>query len=399
MSDKECPVPEPFSGAIGSVLFLTLLFFLTFISRFIFAPLMPAMSSELGLSHSQAGSIFLFGSMGVFVGSLSAGFVSSRILHKGTIALSLIGAAPALLLCTMLTPLWALRGAVLMLGFMAGMNLPSNVATITALVSRQDWGKALAVQQMAPPLGLILGPLLSVFLMNWFTWRAPLVVLAIAGIAAAVILIRFGNIGQFPGEAPDLSLARIILSGRSFWIMIILFALGMGGQVGIYAMMPLYLITERGMPQASANMLIGLSQVSALFMTFFAGWVTDRIGEKKAISVFLLASGIVTLLLGLVSGLWLKLVVFLQPALIVCYFPAGFAALARIVQPNLRSLATAWVTPCAIVLGGGLFPLLLGYMGQTVTFASGIILAGGIIIVGSCLPFLLDLIEKMDDGC
>ena len=399
MSDKDCPVPEPFSGVIGSILFLTLLFFLTFIGRFIFAPLMPAMSGELGLSHSQAGSIFLFGSIGVFIGSLSAGFVSSRIQHKGTIALSLIGAACALVLCTMLTALWAVRGAVMMLGFMAGMNLPSNVATITALVSRQDWGKALAVQQMAPPLSLILGPMLTVFLLNWFTWRAPIVVIAIACIVAALILIRFGTIGQFPGDAPDLSLARIILSGRSFWIMIILFALGMGGQVGIYAMMPLYLIAERGIPEASANMLIGLSQVSALFMTFFAGWVTDRIGVKMAIFVFLLASGIATLLLGLVSGLWLKVVVFLQPALIVCYFPAGFAALARIVQPNLRSLATAWVTPCAIVLGGGLFPLLLGYMGQTVTFASGIVLAGGIIIVGSGLPFLLDLIEKMDDGC
>ena len=73
MSDKDCPVPEPFSGAIGSILFLTLLFFLTFIGRFIFAPLMPAISSELGLSHSQAGSIFLSGSVGVFIGSLSAG--------------------------------------------------------------------------------------------------------------------------------------------------------------------------------------------------------------------------------------------------------------------------------------------------------------------------------------
>ena len=30
---------------------------------------------------------------------------------------------------------------------------------------------------------------------------------------------------------------------------------------------------------------------------------------------------------------------------------------------------------------------------------SGIVLAGGIIIVGSGLPFFLDLIEKMDDGC
>jgi len=34
-----------------------------------------------------------------------------------------------------------------------------------------------------------------------------------------------------------------------------------------------------------------------------------------------------------------------------------------------------------------------------VTFASGIVVAGGIIIVGSGLPFFLDLIEKMDDGC
>ena len=143
MSDKDCPVPEPFSGAIGSIFFLTLMFFLTFIARCIFAPLMPAISSELGLSHSQAGSIFFSGSVGVFIGSLSAGFVSSRIQHKGTIALSLIGTAFALLLCTILTQLWALRGAVLMLGLMAGMNLPSNVATITALVSRQDWGKAL----------------------------------------------------------------------------------------------------------------------------------------------------------------------------------------------------------------------------------------------------------------
>ena len=128
-------------------------------------------------------------------------------------------------------------------------------------------------------------------------------------------------------------------------------------------MMPLYLISERGMLQESANMLIGLSQISALFMTFFAGWVTDKIGEKKAIFIFLLLSGGVTLLLGLASGLWLKVVVFLQPALIVCFFPAGFAALSRIVQPNLRSLATAWVTPSAIVLGGGLFPPVAGIHG------------------------------------
>ena len=58
------------------------------------------------------------------------------------------------------------------------------------------------------------------------------------------------------------------------------------------------------------------------------------------------------------------------------------------------------MTPSAFVLGGGLFPLLLGYMGQTLSFASGIILAGIIIIIlGSVLPFFLNLIEQLDDGC
>jgi len=399
MQDKTCPQPQPFSGVISSLLFLTLLFFTTFLSRFIFAPLMPAMSTELMLSPSQAGSLFLSGSVGVFMGSLSAGFISSRIQHKGTIALSLFGSGLALLFCTIFTSLWALRGFILMLGFMAGMNLPSNVATITAMVNRQDWGKALAIQQSAPPLSLVTGPLLTILLLTWFSWRAPMVLIAVVGMTMALVLLRFGKVGEFPGEAPDLSLARIIMRNRSFWIMIVLFALGMGGQVGIYAMLPLYLISEGGLSESTANMLIGLSQISAIFMTFFAGWVSDRIGEKKAIFIFLLISGLVTLSMGLVSGFWLKIVVFLQPAIIVCYFPAGFAALARIVQPNLRSLATAWAAPTGFVLGGGLLPLFLGYMGQMLTFAGGFILAGGIIIVGSVLPFFLDLIEKIDEGC
>ena len=139
MQDKTCPEPQPFGSAIGSVLFLTLLFFTTFLSRFIFAPLMPALSTELMLSPTQAGSVFLFGSVGVFMGSLSAGFISSRIQHKGTIALSLFGSGVSLLFCTIFPSLLALRGFVLMLGFTAGMNLPSNVASITALVNRQDW--------------------------------------------------------------------------------------------------------------------------------------------------------------------------------------------------------------------------------------------------------------------
>jgi len=399
MTDKSCPIPESFRDMVGTVIFLTVLFFLTFISRFIFAPLMPAIVRDLSITSGQAGSVFLIGSLGVFLGSLSSGLLSSRINHRGNLVVSMFAGGLALFLCTVMVSLWTIRITMLILGIAAGLNLPSNMATLTAVVSRQDWGKALAVQQMGPPLSLVLGPLLTVFFLSWFTWRMPLIFLAVLTIAVGVFLMRFGKFGDFPGDPINASSARAILSLRSFWIMVVLFALGMGGQVGVYAMLPLYLVTERGLHADLANTLIGVAQISALFMTFLGGWVTDRIGEKRTIVLFLVLSGLVNVMLGFSSGLWLKVAVFLQPALFVCFFPAGFAALARTVQPNMRSVAAALAPPTAFILGGGLFPAALGYMGQAFTFGLGISLSGIVIAAGSLLALFLSLLEKMEDGC
>jgi NNP family nitrate/nitrite transporter-like MFS transporter len=399
MTDKSCPIPETFQSMFWNILFLTLVFFLPFISRFIFAPLLPTISNELNISYSQAGSIFLVSSFGLFIGAFFSGFISSRIDHRGTLTVSLLGVSAALFTCVFMTSLMTIRIAMFVLGIAAGFNLPSITAVITAIVSRPDWGKALAVQQMAPPSSLILGPLLTVFFLSWFSWRILMGSIAFFTLFIAILLFKVIRLGDFPGDAPRISLARDILSKRSFWIMIILFALGMGGQVGVYAMLPLYLVTERGMDSEAANTLIGISQISALFMTFFAGWIMDKIGEKRAIALFLSASGVITILLGLLSGIWLKIMVFLQPALITCYFPAGFSALSRIVQPDYRSLATSWVTPTAFILGGGLLPTALGYMGEVHSFGAGISLAGLIIALGFPLTFILDLIDRLEDGC
>ena len=47
------------------------------------------------------------------------------------------------------------------------------------------------------------------------------------------------------------------MRGRSFWLMVVLFALGMGAQVGVYTMLPLYLTEEKGMALDAANTLLG----------------------------------------------------------------------------------------------------------------------------------------------
>jgi NNP family nitrate/nitrite transporter-like MFS transporter len=161
--DKECPIPEPFKANIGPILFIAALFFLNFLGRLIFAPLMPTIEQELGLTHSQAGSLFLMISLGFFVAQICSGFISSRVNHKRTLVLSILGVGLTQLLFSVTSFLWIIRGLLFMLGMAAGLHMPSAIATITAMVNRKDLGKALAVHQIAPPLGLVLGPLLIIY--------------------------------------------------------------------------------------------------------------------------------------------------------------------------------------------------------------------------------------------
>jgi NNP family nitrate/nitrite transporter-like MFS transporter len=399
MFEKDCPVPESFRSMFLNILFLALLFFLTFISRFIFSPLMPVIENELGITHSEAGTLFLMISLGLFLGQVFSGFLSSRVNHRGSLVLSTLGIGAALLAINLTSTFWILRIIMVFLGLAAGLHLPSAMATITAMVDRKEWGKALAVHQTAPPLSLVLGPFLIIWLLDSIPWRGILTIIGVAAIAGSLLFLRFGRCGEFPGDSPRPVLLKELISHPSFWIMVVMFALAMCGTIGIYTMLPLFLVSERGFDADQAGTLLGLSRVSGLFMPFVAGWFISRFGEKRFIFSIMILSGLSTIMLGIFSGNTLIYIVFIQPSILGCYFTAGFAALARIVQPHLRSVAASFTTPAAFLIGGGLFPAALGYMGQNSSFGLGIMLTGVLMIIFSPLVFFLHLIEKMEEGC
>lgn len=397
--EKFCPTPQRLGHVYGRVLFVTLLFFLTFVSRFIFAPLMPTVGRDLGFTSGQAGTIFFLGSLGVLAGAFLSGVVSSKIQHRGTLTLAVLVSGITLMACYFARSLWVIQVAVIVLGVCAGLNQPSVVATTTAMVRREDWGKALSVQQLGPRLNYALAPFLALGLLALFTWQLSLVALGVITALCALAFWRWGNCGGFPGTPPSPSLLRIVLQNRSFWLMVVLFALGIGAQAGLYAMIPLYLTTERGFTVASANTFLGLAGIAPLVSTFFAGWLCDRISEKRALLLFMVLTGAAAIVVGAVSGPALVAGIFALSALAACFFPPAFAALSRIVQPNLRSLAAGMGPPVGFMLGGGLLPLALGYMGQALTIGLGIMIFGGLVAVGGLVVFGLHLLDTLEEGC
>ena len=393
-------MPEAFRDKVGITVFLAWLFFLGFVTRVMFAPLMPAIENELGISHGQAGTLFLAMSIGYMMAPLCSGLISSRINHRGTLKLSAWVIGIGLLPFIFVKNLWAIRLLLVVIGLAAGIHLPSAIATITAEIRKTDWGKALSVHQCAPPLSFVLAPLLATLLLNWFTWRYVLICWASLALISALLYSHRGKGGDFPGQLPGMENVKHVVSKPSFWIMVFLFAMAMGGNAGIYSMLPLFFVNERGYDLNWANTLIGLSQLSGVAMVFLAGWITDKIGQKPTMIIALLAAAILTILLGLVRGPALVVVLFLQPAVLSSFFPAAFAALSRIARPSMRSVTNALGPPSAFLIGGGVLPAIIGYMGETHTFATGILAAGVCMAVGPFLIFFLKLGRYDDEsGC
>ena len=161
--------------------------------------------------------------------------------------------------------------------------------------------------------------------------------------------------------------------------------LGIAASLGVYAMMPLYLVAEKGMDRTWANTLVAFSRVLTLGSSILAGWVTDRVGPQKTLMGVFIMGGTVTMLLGIVSGSWIILTVFLQPMLATAFFPPGFAALSKIGSKKIKNVAVSLTMPVSFLLGGGVIVAGIGIMGEMGSFSLGISLFGGFLFLGVLL--------------
>ncbi len=265
------------------------------------------------------------------------------------------------------------------------------MATLTSLINPGDWGKAVAVHELAPNLSFVTAPIICEMLLLQLPWRGVMGLLGLASICAALAFAFMGKGGNFPGQAPSIGASRTLFSVPSFWIMVVLFSLGITGSVGIFSMLPLYLVAERGIERNLANTLAALSRLSGLFMPFIAGSVNDRLGPKSALIGVMGLTGLCTICLALVPDRLLVIPLFLQPMAAVCFFPPAFAALARVGPADTRNVSVSFTVPAAFLLGGGVVPITIGAMGDAGSFSLGIGLFGAFILCGIMLAVYLKM--------
>ncbi|MEW5912659.1 MAG: MFS transporter [Thermodesulfobacteriota bacterium] len=380
------------SGGVQSMaqplLFLTCLFFFNFSSRMILAPLLPTMEQALDFNHATAGSLYLFIALGYCLSMFIAGLVAAALDHRRTIILSAVLTGATTLALALGSSLWAIRLAALALGLAAGLYLPSGMATLSSLVGRSYLGRAIAVHELAPALTYVAVPLAATVLLTWFSWRGALIAFAAANLVLGLAFARWGRGGRFKGEPLNLALLRQEARCLPLWRLTAVFTMLLGASVGVYSLLPLFLVSEHHWALEQANLLLAVSRISGVIIVLLGGWVADRLGPGRTMFLAAALSGLMTVALGLAQGWWLIGLVFLQPCLVGCFFPAAFVALAYLGPLSTNNLRVAITVSVAIAVGSGVVPAGIGLLGQMGSFGTGISILGGLTLLSLVLlPF------------
>jgi len=378
-----------FKAGIPVLLLIIMVVITNILSRSILSPLLIRVETSFDISHGPAAQLFLYISIGYSIAMLLSGFVSSKLTHRGSILLSSIVMSVGLAVMAAAPSIEVMRMGVFIMGAGSGLYPPSGIATITALIHERDWQKALSLHEIGPHFGMVLAPLYANFMLTSSSWRGTLGLLS--GIVLAVgllffLLIRAGN---FKGEAPTLKALLPLFREPNFWILMLFFGLGLASIQGIYLLIPTFLVSEAGFSLQAANRIFGISRFLPIVGLLTAGLVMDRIGVRRTVMATVCMAGLAILLMGILKGPFLVAAVFLQPTIGALYFPAGLAALATVGPPRSRNVAVSMVLPVSALIGSGLIPAFLGYMGDVVSFTAGFLFVGGLMMLLSFLSLAL----------
>lgn len=372
------------------LVFIWFVWFMTFTARSILSPVLPLIEDEFVVSHAKATSIFTVNGIGYTLSLFLSGTFASLLGPRKSILLATVVSGVALLLFPLVRIFEFYYVLAFVLGMSLGVYMPSVIPLITDYYEERLWSNAIAIHGSAPSVSIFLTPFVAVAILAFFPWRAVFILPGLVFLVCAVIFY-FVTDDVTLGKEKNYFLGSLFRQ-RPIWAMGIVWIFAAGANIGLYFVIPLFLVKELSLDMDYANTIFGLSRLGGAILTIVAGFFVDRFSLKRACFVLVLATGILTMLLGVSGARWVPVSLFLQACISPTVFPVGYVAVAKMFSKEQRGQATGFVITIGMI-GTGLVPYLLGLSGDYWSFRVGIFVLGILTALSSGLFYTLKELE------
>jgi MFS family permease len=380
-SNADIPVTEPGlvrEMRVGALALLFLVSFFNYMDRYMLAVLLPAIKADLALSDTQIGLItglaftLFYATLGIPIARLA-----DRYSRRKIIAIALAFWSVMTAVCGFTQSFLQLLLARVFVGAgEAGASPPSH-SLISDLFPARERARALSVFSLGAPVGILVGFALGGWLVERYSWRIALFMVAVPGLLLAVVAWRrlpdpprggTDGLTTAPALQPLWLTFRTLMGTPSFRQVSIATGLYTVLWLGVVQWLPSFFTRsfDLGMGQVSLVLALVLSSSQIIGM-LVGGALADRLGRRDlrwylwlpAIAI-LISTPAFAVTFTTASATLAYASLFLPFMIGIVQGPATFAVVQGVADVSMRATAAALLLLITNLIGGGIGPYVVG---------------------------------------
>ncbi|MEM1944488.1 MAG: MFS transporter [Nitrososphaerota archaeon] len=325
----------------------------------------PFIRERMSLSIAEASALPGLLNLGFYTSNIMSGQIARTLGYGRAVAVGAIGASALFAISSQLGEKILFYAVMAAVGLFLALHLPSAIPWVSSLFDARRRGFFIGVHESAAPAGQTLGPIILTLLIVSVGLAAAMPLWAIASVAAgsAALLVGNGQILKNGGR-----IGRVAGSGLSRLTILSFVVLTTGmlvGNLGVVAIVPLYLVESVGLDKSLVAALVGLSRILGVLGQPLGGILYDRLGFFKVVSVITAANILSSAYIayGPYNLIYVAMMVA-QATSTAMYFPIFYSHIVHL-SGERAGIAIGRIISVSGLIGPTSAPLVAGYLAET----------------------------------
>ncbi|MCU1440309.1 MAG: putative transporter [Rhodoglobus sp.] len=344
---------------------------------------LPLIRADLGITFAQAGLLAAVSTGTYALMQVPSGVLADRVSPKRVFAVGVVGANVFAILFAVSDSFAIMLVTQAIAGIFRALIFVPGIILISRHFSAARRATAMGLFVAGGFSSNIVVNLLGPLFVDAIGWQGIIVVSSTIGLVVTLAFILLADDGP-PREHTDAGSVRWVWRTRAWWLLGLIQFCRLSVVMGFGLWLPAFLVVDRGLPIATAGLIVAASAAITAPSNIGGGMLSDRLHRPLlVIGVSLGAMVVLFALIGEIIDLVPLLVVIgLISVFIQLYFGPLFAVPGQLFGPGVAGLSSGFGNLCANI-GGFTSALTLGVLKDvTGSFSLGFLCLGVLALLG-----------------
>ena len=282
--------------------------------------LIPVYIQDFQVSVLEASLVATAPSLVRILMNIPSGFLADKFSTKHLLFASMVIEGISALLVSQTTNFFGLVLGLSVMMIASPIYHTSGLSQISRLVNRDRISRSMGAHNALGSLGTALGSLSLVFFLSTSNWRWTYIFWAIPQITWGIIVLRSSQLETKMVEKKETKKrgrpGRVsLVFSAGFLTLLIALAVRMVGFAGVSTFATTYFVETRGLTADTASLIFGLGPLAGIVGSLIGGYLGEKMGAKKALSLSVLGCVVSLLMLAFSSQFYLLALFYIVYAL------------------------------------------------------------------------------------